>query len=1056
MVLQRDRLHALIDARLPGAVWLHGPTGAGKTVLLRSWLQRDDAPSIWLTADERHRDPAALFAAITAIAFAHCAGPLPAFSPEHRDEPAVFARGFFTRLDQALPETLAFVVDDVHHLVGTTAPLLAFAIEAFGGRRKLCFASQLLPDAAFAPQLAGSRLWIVGHRMLAFDVDEARALATRFGTPEPVLDALVGATEGWAAGLMLAMQLGSSGGTGDGSGDPLEAVRTPLALLIAGQVLGGASGDDLRRLRLMAELPQIPIELGEVDPDWASACKRLQGLAERGLFVERLSADRKASSVDVPGSKVRHLSKGCWRLHDLFRNALREPGTIGEPDQVLGAQLVDHLLAIERLDLAWQLAARLGAECLAAVIGAHGAAALRDTHLLALLQMAAPHADRTVPTIAIWQARGLIGNDHAAALEACEEAYAGFEAAGDADGAALSIALALFIVFATIDNVGAITAWIERFKQVNRASLEHATAGEHSALRVAGEVVHDQLVGGRPQAPLSGTLLQDRLMVHVAAEVLSANETILAGSLLVAAMRRAIRGADVDLEILRVEALPSFARSAPHIRASWNIENGFHFVRGGVPARARGCFGNALTLADENSLFQPRVGALIGLARLELGLGDTLRAQEMIDALEGLGAERLGRQRGWILHLRARADMLLGHAEVALKRIDQAEQLILEMGFPRSTLVILDLDRLQMLYAMGLVEESFAIARRVIAASSPGDATHFSCMLGMLEVHARWHEDRQHAVSLLERHLPKARTLDAMAYLPLLPEVAAQTAAYGLSHGIENDFLAQVVVLRGLSAPSDAPANWPWPVRVEVLRPFRIVLAGAPLSFSGKVQQKPLELLKYLACHRDLVSDLSSVATALWPDAEDPAAKKSLEVTVSRLRKLLNDDTLVLVKEGKVSLDARRVTSDAKDFVEATLEAEAVVAGRHEPAKVIALGERLLGLFHELPLEHEESTAWREGTRERFRAAFVRAARALIAYWHQSGDAARAQTLIEAALAREPLAENLYRLLIQAHLDAGNHTEAMRVYRQCRQMLSVLIGAQPSIETERLKNLIQL
>ena len=30
-------------------------------------------------------------------------------------------------------------------------------------------------------------------------------------------------------------------------------------------------------------------------------------------------------------------------------------------------------------------------------------------------------------------------------------------------GAALSIALALFIVFATIENVAAITTWVERF-----------------------------------------------------------------------------------------------------------------------------------------------------------------------------------------------------------------------------------------------------------------------------------------------------------------------------------------------------------------------------------------------------------------------------------------------------------------------------------------------------------------------------------------------------------------------------------------------------------------
>ena len=45
---------------------------------------------------------------------------------------------------------------------------------------------------------------------------------------------------------------------------------------------------------------------------------------------------------------------------------------------------------------------------------------------------------------------------------------------------------------------------------------------------------------------------------------------------------------------------------------------------------------------------------------------------------------------------------------------------------------------------------------------------------------------------------------------------------------------------------------------------------------------------------------------------------------------------------------------------------------------------------------------------------------------------------------------------MQIHLDAGSHNEAMRVYRQCRQMLSVLIGSQPSVETERIRKLIKL
>ena len=1071
LALPRERLLALIDARLPGAVWLQGPTGAGKTVLLRSWLHRHGHPSSWLSVDDRHRDPAALFAALTAVAEPACTGGLPTFSPEHRDDPIGFARDYFDRLDQALPAGHALVVDDVHHLADATVALLALAIDRFGGRRVLCFASQLMPDAAFAPHVAGSRLWIVGHRLLAFDEVEANALAIRLGIASPAVDDLVAATDGWAAGLMLAMQFGAGGEGGGDADDPLGAVRSPLALLIAGQVLGGVAADDLVRLRLLAELPQVPMELVDVAPDWRSACSRLQSLSERGLFVERLAADRKPALGGAPPaqatapaaahppahpSNVTRIPKGCWRLHDLFRGALREPGSIGPPDLGVAAVLVRHLLATDRLDLAWQLAAGLDAGLLATVVVSHGNAALRDSHLPGMLQLVIPHARRSSPTIALWQARGLIGNDNAAALRAAEEAFAGCEDAADAAGTALSVAVALFVVFATVENVHEIAAWAARFAAVDWAALAEVGTPEERALRTAGEVVHDALVRGRLQDRDAECAMQDRLLAHVTAELLSANETILAGSLLVSAMRRAMRVQDAELVILRIEALSSYRRSAPHIRASWHVENGYYFTRLGALARARGCFDDALSVAAENALLQPRIGALVGLARLELGRGAIADAQAAIAALEALGQDRLGRFQGWVLHLRARAEVLSGRVANALESIERAERLILDAGFPQSVKVILDHDKIQMLHASGAVDAGLALAAQVMAREAESDAQSIRVTSGLLESHALWNDDRPRAAVLLERHLQLAHDLDLTMFVGLVPAVAAQIAARALQAGLAVDFVVRAIEVRGLPAPRDAPRNWPWPIRVEVLRPFRILRHGETMTFSGKAQQKPLELLKYLACCRDLIADASSVALALWPTADEAPAKKSLEVTVSRLRKLLEDDTLVIVKEGKVSLDPRRVTSDARAFVEAAGDAEAVGDGRHRAGDVGEIGDRLLQTFSEMPLEHEESTAWREAVRERYRAAFVRAVRALVAYWHRAGDAPRSAVLIEAAIAREPLAESLYRMLIQIHLDAGNATEAMRVYRQCRQMLSVLIGAQPSPETERLKTLINL
>jgi hypothetical protein len=82
-----------------------------------------------------------------------------------------------------------------------------------------------------------------------------------------------------------------------------------------------------------------------------------------------------------------------------------------------------------------------------------------------LLSTAQPHADRSHPAIALWHARGLIGNDNAAALRACNEAFTGYDADHDVAGSALATALALFVLFATIENVGEISVWVERYER---------------------------------------------------------------------------------------------------------------------------------------------------------------------------------------------------------------------------------------------------------------------------------------------------------------------------------------------------------------------------------------------------------------------------------------------------------------------------------------------------------------------------------------------------------------------------------------------------------------
>ncbi len=56
------------------------------------------------------------------------------------------------------------------------------------------------------------------------------------------------------------------------------------------------------------------------------------------------------------------------------------------------------------------------------------------------------------------------------------------------------------------------------------------------------------------------------------------------------------------------------------------------------------------------------------------------------------------------------------------------------------------------------------------------------------------------------------------------------------------------------------------------------------------------------------------------------------------------------------------------------------------------------------------------------------------------------------ALELDNLAEGLYRRLMVSYRELGEMAEALKVYRRCRDMLSIVLGLSPSAETEAIRS----
>jgi DNA-binding SARP family transcriptional activator len=282
------------------------------------------------------------------------------------------------------------------------------------------------------------------------------------------------------------------------------------------------------------------------------------------------------------------------------------------------------------------------------------------------------------------------------------------------------------------------------------------------------------------------------------------------------------------------------------------------------------------------------------------------------------------------------------------------------------------------------------------------------------------------------------------------PEFGAKLCVVALTRDIEVDFVQRLIELRGVSPPADAPEAWPWAIKVKAFGGFQVYRHGALLTFEGKAQKKPLELLKALIALGGRSIPKQKLCGILWSTDEPSAPGAALDVLISRLRKLLGQADAVRVEEGKVGLDARYVWLDVWAFDRCVDDLQDELRDARRASEVHRITQALLVSYQGPFLGDEDPQRWSLGTRDRLHNRFRRSLADAGAYWEQSGDWARAATVYERALEEDNLAEDLYRRLMQAYVKLGEPAEALRVYRRCREMLSLQLGIGPSNGTEAL------
>jgi len=190
---------------------------------------------------------------------------------------------------------------------------------------------------------------------------------------------------------------------------------------------------------------------------------------------------------------------------------------------------------------------------------------------------------------------------------------------------------------------------------------------------------------------------------------------------------------------------------------------------------------------------------------------------------------------------------------------------------------------------------------------------------------------------------------------------------------------------------------------------------------------------------------VENLTDLLWPDAAGDLAHKSFEMTLSRLRRLLGEESLIKYRAGQLSLDPRScwVDSFAMESIFERIRTSAA-------DKVVHLCEKAVSLYKGPFLPSDVNAAWVVSRREAMQDNLLRAIITVGRHYEGTGQWEKAAEYYRRGLNVDNLAEELYRRLMVCFQKLGNKAEAVKTYNRCRKLFEDQLGIEPSSETETL------
>ena len=212
-------------------------------------------------------------------------------------------------------------------------------------------------------------------------------------------------------------------------------------------------------------------------------------------------------------------------------------------------------------------------------------------------------------------------------------------------------------------------------------------------------------------------------------------------------------------------------------------------------------------------------------------------------------------------------------------------------------------------------------------------------------------------------------------------------------------------------------------IYIQLLGHFTVQIDGREIPASAWKRDRAAAIVKFLAISPEHRIHREQAMEAFWPDLEVEPAGANLRKAIHFARRAVDMHDIIMVDKEIVGFSSHiEFETDVQQF-----EAAAKLALR---SKDLAECEKAADIYGGALLPDDRFLEWLDAPRSRLQRLFT--------------DVLRTGKLWRHLIALDPTDEEAQCALMQAALDAGNRTEAIRQFDQLRERLHAELGVGPS------------